>query len=77
MRISISKLLIDLDQLAATYIKRGGSLSLQPQNKDVADDNSNNDDDDGIPEYKYNLYDIDVIDGAIEPLILIDEGVRL
>jgi len=40
--------LIDLDQLAATYIKRGGSPSLQPQNKNVADDNSNNDDDDGI-----------------------------
>ncbi|SRR6266498_3076025 len=76
MRISISKLLIDLDQLAATYIKYGSSLSLQPQNKDDADDNSNNNDDDDILEYKYDLYDIDVIDGTIELLILIDEGVK-
>ena len=64
-----------MDQLAATYIKRGGSPSLQPQNvgnQDVAND----DDGDDIPEYKYDPDGIDLIDSAIKPLIPISEGIK-
>ncbi|PKY46742.1 hypothetical protein RhiirA4_444481 [Rhizophagus irregularis] len=74
IRISITKLLIQLDDLSKKYVKPGCSPGLEPQeiaNFDIPS-NSLNDKSDEIPD------DVDFsnIDVDFEPLIPISEGVK-
>ncbi|PKC64841.1 HCP-like protein [Rhizophagus irregularis] len=74
IRISITKLLIQLDDLSKKYVKPGCSPGLEPQeiaNFDIPS-NSLNDKGDEIPD------DVDFsnIDVDFEPLIPISEGVK-
>jgi len=78
VRISMSKLLIDLDNLAKKSVKPGCSPGLQPQ--EIVDselENPLNNENDEIPEDKY--FDFISIGESVEslkPMIPISEGVK-
>ncbi|CAG8469614.1 9710_t:CDS:2 [Funneliformis mosseae] len=73
LRITISKLLIDLDSLVSKHTKPGCSPSLQPQNGSELGlsfelESSSNDDE--FPEFSFEVLE------EIEPLIPINEGIK-
>ncbi|CAI2184065.1 16829_t:CDS:2 [Funneliformis geosporum] len=76
LRISISKLLIDLDSLVITHTKPGRSPRIPPQNEAEINlsfefESSSYNDDYGFPESEFNIDELE-----IEPLIPINEGIK-
>ncbi|CAG8605812.1 9869_t:CDS:2 [Funneliformis caledonium] len=73
LRITISRLLIDLDSLVSKHTKPGCSPSLQPQNGlelGLSFELESSSNDDEFPEFSFDVLE------EIEPLIPINEGIK-